>query len=79
MPGATVTSKGQITIPQPVRAALDLKPGDRIVFVVRDDGIAEMRPETLDLLSLCGAIRPKRKGISLDDMEAAIRKGGTRR
>jgi AbrB family looped-hinge helix DNA binding protein len=32
MPTATVTSKGQITIPVEVREALKLKPGEKVIF-----------------------------------------------
>ena len=35
---ATVTSKGQTTIPKDIRAAANLKPGDRIHFTVLEDG-----------------------------------------
>lgn len=38
-----VTSKGQVTIPQAVRAQLGIEPGDEVVFSVRDDA-AVMRP-----------------------------------
>ena len=38
-----VTSKGQVTIPQPVRAQLGIEPGDEVHFSVRDDE-AVMRP-----------------------------------
>lgn len=38
-----VTSKGQVTIPQAVRARLGIKAGDEVVFTVRDDE-AVMRP-----------------------------------
>lgn len=38
-----VTSKGQVTIPQAVREKLGIRPGDEVVFAVRDDE-AVMRP-----------------------------------
>lgn len=50
---ARITSKGQTTIPQSVRAALGLSPGDSIVWEVGDDGIARVRraaPLDLDYL-----------------------------
>jgi len=40
---ATVTSKGQTTIPKDVRAAANLKPGDRIRFTVLEDGTIIVR------------------------------------
>jgi antitoxin PrlF len=40
---ATVTSKGQTTIPKAVRAAANLKPGDRIHFTVLEDGTIIVR------------------------------------
>lgn len=50
---ARITSKGQTTIPQSVRAALGLSPGDSIVWEVGDDGTARVRRAApLDLESL---------------------------
>ena len=72
MAESTVTSKGQITIPKQIREALGLDTGDRVAFRIREDGVVEMYPETLDLMSLCGILRPKKRGVSLDDMQAAI-------
>jgi len=72
-----MTSKGQITIPKEVRDALGLEAGHRIAFQVRENGVVEMRPETVDLLSLCGIFKPAVKGVTLDDMEEAIRQGAT--
>ena len=40
---ATVTSKGQTTMPKDIRAAADLKPGDRIHFTVLADGTIIVR------------------------------------
>ena len=40
---ATITSKGQTTIPKEVRAAANLKSGDRIHFTVLEDGTIIVR------------------------------------
>ncbi len=79
MPSAVVTSKGQITIPKEVRDSLGLEPGSRLTFRMRDDGVVEVQPETLDVLSLCGIIKPKVRNVTIEQMNAAIRKAATRR
>ena len=77
MPSAIVTSKGQITIPKEVRAAVGLETGQRVSFLVREDHVVEMRPEGVDLLSLCGILKPRVKGVTLEDMEEDITLGRT--
>ena len=72
MPVSALTSKGQITIPKAIRDALKIDAGDRVSFVLRDDGVVEMIPETVELLSLFGMVKPKRRGVTLADMEQAI-------
>jgi len=80
MPTATLTSKGQITVPKAVRDALHLRPGDRLAFQVKEDGSVEMRPETISIRSLVGIVKTKRKAsVSIEEMNEAIRRGGTRR
>ena len=79
MPTATVTSKGQITIPKEVREELGLRVGDRVAFRVLEDGRAIVEPETIDLRELKGALKPKRTGVTLADMEAAIRTHASKR
>lgn len=69
---ATVTSKGQITIPKQVRDALHLQAGDRVVFVMRADGVAELRPETVDLKALEGLLRRDGAPVSVEAMDDAI-------
>ena len=73
MPTATVTSKGQITIPKIVRDELGLREGDRVAFRILDDGSVIVEPETVDLLDLAGVLKPQRKGVTLADMDKAIR------
>jgi antitoxin PrlF len=79
MPTAKITTKGQITIPAEVRKALSLQAGHRVSFLLREDGVVEMRPETVDLMSLFGAVKPRVKGVTLEDMDAAIRRGAAGR
>ena len=73
MPSTTLTSKGQVTIPKAVRDELGLRVGDRVAFRVLEDGTVVVEPETIDLLDLEGILRPKRKGITIADMDEAIR------
>lgn len=75
MPTATVTSKGQITIPKEVRDALGLDTGHRVSFVLRENGVVEMHPENVDLMSLSGIFKPAVKGVTIADMKEAVRKG----
>jgi AbrB family looped-hinge helix DNA binding protein len=76
MPGAKITSKGQVTIPKAVRDALGVDTGDRLAFRIQEDGTVLVEAETGDLLALAGRLKPRRRGITLDDMDAAIRRGG---
>ncbi|HET7273601.1 MAG TPA: AbrB/MazE/SpoVT family DNA-binding domain-containing protein [Longimicrobiaceae bacterium] len=76
MPYSRISGKGQITLPKVVREVLGVERGDRVAFRIGDDGIVTVEPETIDLLSLRGRLAPRRKGVSLDDMEDAIRNAG---
>jgi AbrB family looped-hinge helix DNA binding protein len=78
MPSTTVTSKGQVTIPKAVRDELGLTEGDRVAFRVLEDGTVVVEPETVELRDLKGALRPKRKGVSLAEMDRAIRAGAVK-
>ncbi len=78
MPTATVTSKGQITIPKEVRQALGLETGDRVAFRIIDNA-AIVEPETVDLKELYGSLQSRVKGIGVEEMGAAVaRRAGKR-
>ena len=69
---ATVTSKGQITIPVAVRNALHIQAGDRIEFVEVAYGKFEVIAATSDASELKGMISFNEK-VSIDEMNAAIK------
>lgn len=60
MSEATVTSKGQITIPADIRKALGLTTGERVIFTQFDDGTTVMRAKTRSILELKGLLKPGR-------------------
>ena len=72
MPSSTLTSKGQITIPKEVRDTLDIRAGDRVAFILRSDGVVELRPETVDLRTLYGALKRSGKRVSIEQMNRDI-------
>lgn len=71
MTSATVTSKGQITIPAEVRARLGLQPGSRLSFVATADGY-EIHPQATSIMDLKGAVAPPTDPVSIDQMNEAI-------
>ena len=78
MPAATLTSKGQLTLPKKIRELLKLEPGDTVEFVVAEDGTVRVRAGSYDVRELRGMLkRAGRKLVSLEDMDAAI--GSARR
>jgi AbrB family looped-hinge helix DNA binding protein len=72
-----MTSKGQITVPKEVRDVLGLEAGHRVSFQIREDGVVELLPETVDLMSLRGIFKPVVQGVTVEDMEEAICQGAT--
>jgi AbrB family looped-hinge helix DNA binding protein len=74
MPSAAITSKSQITLPKEVREKLGVKPGDRVAFREDADGRIVVESETLDLLSLFGKLKPRKRGLSVAEMNEVIRK-----
>lgn len=74
MSSATITSKGRITVPKEIREALGVHPGDRLAFRAREDGTVVVEAETVDLMTLRGSLKPRRKGVTVEAMKEAIRR-----
>jgi antitoxin PrlF len=70
---ATLTSKGQITIPSRVREALGLEKGDRVEFVEQAKGQFAIIAATCSVHELKGMFQRKgRKAVSIEEMNATI-------
>lgn len=70
---ATMTSKGQLTVPKEVRDELSLTPGTRL-FVTVHDGQLVARPKNRKIADLAGFLGKPRKGAgaTLEDLDEAI-------
>lgn len=85
---ATLTSKGQITLPKAVREHLHLDAGDRLEFVIRGDGEVQVKPvagsyqDLRGMLRRPGRVSPSDEALeeeltrSLRDDDERIRRGG---
>jgi antitoxin PrlF len=76
MTTATLTSKGQITVPAAVRAALGVDIGDRVEFVEIAPGRFEFIAATRPVTALKGMFGKPRKSVSIAEMNAAIARRG---
>jgi antitoxin PrlF len=71
----TLTSKGQVTIPKPVRDRLGVKPGDEVTFEMAPDGRvtvskARTKPKRSRFAALLGHAG---KGMTTDQIMALTR------
>lgn len=72
MARATLTSKGQITVPKAVRDALGVRPGDRLTFRVHENGTVTLEAATIDLRSLVGSVKTPVRGVTIEQMDEGI-------
>jgi AbrB family looped-hinge helix DNA binding protein len=64
---ATLTSKGQTTIPKPIRDSLGMKTGDRMSFTLMPDGVVVMRVKNKHVSELAGLLYKKgRKPVPIE-------------
>jgi antitoxin PrlF len=66
---ATLTSKGQTTIPKEIRDSLNMKAGDRMTFTLLPDGTVLMRLKNKSVLDLAGRLhKAGRKALPVEDL-----------
>jgi antitoxin PrlF len=75
---ATLTRKGQITIPVDVRRALNVEAGDRVEFVEIEPGRFEVIAATRSVRELKGRFDKPKRAVTIEDMNAAIALQATR-
>jgi AbrB family looped-hinge helix DNA binding protein len=70
---ATLTSKGQITLPHAIRTALKLDAGAQLDFALQSDGSVRVVPVVRDPLAI-GAVLPppRRRNVSADEIRTAV-------
>lgn len=74
---ATVTAKGQVTLPVEVRRRLGLRAGSKLEFIVIDDERIEAIPVAEKISSLKGMVPKPKRPLSLTEMDKAIAKGAS--
>jgi len=75
MATATITSKGQITLPKSVRIRLGLEAGHRVEFVETDAGFL-VKPATKDIRSLKGILPKPRQPVTVEAMNRSLARMG---
>ncbi len=65
---ATITSKGQVTLPKAIRERFQLEPGDRIEFILKRDDLLRVAPVT----QLKGMLPKPAVPVTLQEMDEAI-------
>jgi antitoxin PrlF len=79
MATATVTSKGQITLPKSVRERLGVDAGDKVEFIETQPGVFRLVAATRDVRDLKGVIPKPTSPVSVEDMGRVIARMGGRR
>ena len=75
---ATITSKGQITIPAIVRTALGVQAGDRVEFIQVEPGHFELVAATQSVTALKGLVRKPALPVTITEMNETIATQGTK-
>ncbi len=76
MTTATLTSKGQITIPADVRRSLNVQTGDRVEFVQIEPGRFEILAATRSVRELKGMFGKAARTVSIEEMNRTIAERG---
>ena len=71
---ASLTSKGQVTIPKDVRDRLKLRTGDKLDFQVAEDGTITARPMSIRVDNVFGMLHtPEGPAFTVQEMNQRVR------
>jgi antitoxin PrlF len=76
---SVLTTKGQTTIPQEIRSYLGLHTGDKLEFLIDEEGKVTLIPLTAEVTELKGILPKPKKKVSIKKMNRAIVKRGSQR
>ena len=79
MTTATITNKGQITIPKEVRERLGVEAGDRLEFIEEEKGVYKIVAANKDVRHLKGLVTKPSRTVTVEEMNRAARRSGGRR
>jgi antitoxin PrlF len=82
VPKATLTSKGQVTIPKEIRQRLGLRQGDQLIFRFDEGGRLTIEPAPLNPMGdLPGLLhhRAGKRPATIDEMNEAVRERAGKR
>ena len=78
MTASRLTTNGRTTIPKDIRAHLGLRTGDKMRFLIEDDGRVVVLPVTLHLRDLRGSLSKPAGSVDVKRMNQAVRKRRSR-
>ena len=75
---STITTKGQITLPKPIREHLHVDTGQRLHFLIQKTGNVLIKPKK-DIRELAGFLKPfiknkRKKAPTIEEMNEAVKK-----
>jgi antitoxin PrlF len=73
MLGSKITTSGQATIPKKIRERLNLKPGDRVLFLEKDGEIV-LQPVSHTLRERRGSVAPRKRPEDFDEVRYEVKK-----
>ncbi len=74
MATSTLSTKGQCVIPRKIRECMHLHAGDKLDFIVGEDGEVVVRPVVLGICELKGILKkPTQRTLSVQEMNEAVR------
>ena len=77
---ATITSKGQVTVPKNIRDQLNIQAGTQLDFTLNNDGTICVRPLNRTALSIVGILkRPGQKAVTIEQMNDTIAEAASER